>query len=54
MAPLYECKYHIVFCPKYCYRIFKDALVEYVRHQVCQLRKQKEQVVVLGSDNKGG
>lgn len=44
---LYECKYHIVFCPKYRYRIFKDAIVEYVREQVYQLCKQKEQVVML-------
>ena len=44
---LYECKYHIVFCPKYRYRIFKDEMVEYVRQQVYQLCKQKEQVVVL-------
>ncbi|NOT05120.1 MAG: hypothetical protein HOP27_11030 [Anaerolineales bacterium] len=43
---LYECKYHIVFCPKYRYRVFKDAIVEYVRQQVYQLCKQKEQVVV--------
>ena len=28
---LYECKYHIVFCPKYCYRIFKDAIGEYAK-----------------------
>ena len=44
---LYECKYHIVFCPKYRYRIFKEAMVEYVKQQVYQLCKQKEQVVVL-------
>lgn len=46
MAP-WRHKYHIVFCPKYRYRIFKDAMVEYVRQQVYQLCKQKEQVVVL-------
>ena len=44
---LYECKYHIVFCPKYRYRIFKDVIVEYVKQQVYQLCKQKEQVIVL-------
>ena len=44
---LYECKYHIVFCPKYRYRIFKDAIMEYVRQQVYQLCKQKDQVIVL-------
>src|SRR3972149_6188971 len=44
---LYECKYHVVFCPKYRYRIFKDAIGEYAKQQVYQLCKQKEQVVVL-------
>src|SRR3972149_5083287 len=44
---LYECKYHIVFCPKYRYRIFKEALGEYAKQQVYQLCKQKEQVEVL-------
>ena len=44
---LYECKYHIVFCPKYRYRIFKDAIVEYVKQQVYQLCRQKEQVMLL-------
>ncbi len=24
---IYECKYHIVFCPKYRYRIFTDESV---------------------------
>jgi putative transposase len=44
---LYECKHHIVFCPKYCYRIFKDKVGKYAKQQVCQLCKQKEQVIVL-------
>ena len=44
---LYECKYHIVFCPKYRYRIFKEAIGETVRQLVYQLCKQKEQIEVL-------
>ena len=44
---LYECKYHIVFCPKYRYRILKDEIGEYVKQQIYQLCKQKEQVDVL-------
>ena len=44
---IYECKYHIVFCPKYRYRIFKDEIGEYVKQQVYQLCKQKEDVEVL-------
>ena len=44
---LYECKYHIVFCPKYRYRIFKDAIGEYTKQQVYQLCQQKEEIEVL-------
>ena len=44
---LYECKYHIVFCPKYRHRFFKGGLGEYVKQQIYQLCKQKEQVEVL-------
>ena len=44
---LYECKYHIVFCPKYRYRIFKETIGETVRQIVYQLCKQKEQIEVL-------
>jgi len=44
---LYECKYHLVFCPKYRYRILKEAIGEYVKQLVYQLCKQKEQVEVL-------
>jgi putative transposase len=43
---LYECKYHIVFCPKYRYRILKEAIGEYVKQQVYQLW-QKDQIEVL-------
>ena len=44
---LYECKYHIIFCPKYRYRIFKETIGETVRQLVYQLCKQKEQIEVL-------
>ena len=44
---IYECKYHIVFCPKYRYRIIKDAIGEYVKQQVYALCRQKEQVEVM-------
>ena len=44
---IYECKYHIVFCPKYRYRILKDEIGEYARQQVYQLCGQKEQIEVL-------
>ena len=44
---LYECKYHIVFCPKYRYRMLKEAMSESVKQLVYQLCKQKEQIEVL-------
>ena len=51
---LYECKYHIVFCPKYCYRILKEEIGEYVRRQLYQLCKQKEEIEVLEMDVQSG
>ena len=27
---IYECKYHIVICPKYRHKIFKGEIAEYV------------------------
>jgi len=44
---LYECKYHIVFCPKYRYRIFKDEVEEYTKQQIYRLCHQKDKVEVL-------
>ena len=44
---LYECKYHIVFCPKYRFRIFQDELADYTRQQIESLCRQKDQVEVL-------
>ncbi len=44
---LYECKYHIVFCPKYRYRILKEAIGEYVKQQIYQLCNQKDLIEVL-------
>lgn len=43
---LYECKYHIVFCPKYRYRIFEGTLGEYAREQVFYLCRQKDMITV--------
>ena len=43
----YECKYHVVFCPKYRYRILKDEVAESVRQQSYQLVQQQEGVEVL-------
>ena len=44
---IYECKYHIVFCPKYRQRIFNEAIAEYTQQQIYELCRQKEQVEIL-------
>ena len=44
---VYECKYHIVFCPKYRYKVLRDEVAEYLRQQVYQLCRQKNDVEVL-------
>jgi putative transposase len=44
---IYECKYHIVFCPKYRYRIFEGQIGEYVKQQVYSLARQKDQIEVV-------
>ena len=44
---VYECKYHIVFCPKYRYQILRDEVAEYIRQQIYRLCQQKEGVEVL-------
>ena len=44
---IYECKYHIVFCPKYRYRILKDDICEYGRQQIYQLCSYKDQIEIL-------
>jgi len=43
---LYECKYHIVMCPKYRHRIFKDEIAEYTKQQLYSLCRQKDLVEV--------
>jgi len=44
---LYECKYHIVFCPKYRLRIFDDRIGEYARQQLYFLSRQKDLVEIM-------
>ena len=44
---IYECKYHIVFCPKYRYRILRDEIAEYTRQEIYRLCQQKDKVEVL-------
>ena len=44
---IYECKYHVVFCPKYRYQILRDEVAEYTRQQIYRLCQQKDGVEVL-------
>ena len=44
---LYECKYHVVFCPKYRYKILQDEVSNYVKQQIYRLCSQKEDVEVV-------
>jgi putative transposase len=44
---IYECKYHLVFCPKYRYRVLTDEVREYARESIEKLVKQKEELEVL-------
>ncbi len=43
---IYECKYHIVFCPKYRYPILDGNVGEYAKQQVYHLARQKDLVKV--------
>ena len=43
---LYECKYHVVFCPKYRYKNLQAEVTEYLREQVYRLSNQKDGVAV--------
>lgn len=44
---LYECKYHVVFCPKYRYKIMQAEVAKYVTQQIYQLSSQKDGIEVL-------
>lgn len=44
---LYECKYHLVFCPKYRRPILKDEVREYVRGEISNLLRQKEGIEII-------
>jgi putative transposase len=44
---LYECKYHVVFCPKYRYKILQNEVAQYVKRQVYRLSDQKDGIEVL-------
>ena len=44
---IYECKYHLVFCPKYRYRILTDEVGSYARREIEKLLGQKEGVEII-------
>ncbi len=44
---IYECKYHVVFCPKYRFRIFQGDIASYTRQQIEVLCRQKDLIEVL-------
>ena len=44
---IYECKYHIVICPKYRYKIFEGDIAEYTRQKLYQLCREKDLVEIL-------
>ena len=46
---VYECKYHVVFCPKYRYKILEEEVRTYVIQQAYRLCNQKEGVEILVS-----
>jgi putative transposase len=43
---IYECKYHLVFCLKYRYRVLTDEVREYARESIEKLVKQKEELEI--------
>ncbi len=44
---IYYCVYHIVFCPKYRYRILDKTLSDFCKQQIYHLCSQKELVEIL-------
>ncbi len=47
---LYECKYHVVFCPKYRYKILQNEVAKYVDQQIYRLCSQKDGVEMIELD----
>ena len=44
---IYECKYHLIFCPKYRYPIFEGEIKEYARREIEKLISQKEGLEII-------
>jgi putative transposase len=44
---LWECRYHIVFCPKYRYRVFKNEIRQFTTNEIYRLVRQRDQMEVV-------
>ena len=44
---IYECKYHLIFCPKYRYRVLTDEVREYTREAIEKLVGQKKELEII-------
>ena len=44
---IYECKYHLIFCPKYRQGILKDEIGEYTKREIVNLLRQKDGIEVI-------
>ena len=44
---IYECKYHLIFCPKYRYPILAGEVKEYARREIEKLLGQKEGIEII-------
>ena len=44
---IYECKYHLIFCPKYRYRVLTGEVQQYVRESIEKLVRQKEELEII-------
>ena len=44
---IYECKYHVVFCPKYRYKVLDGEVGKYVERLLYRLVEQKDKVEII-------
>ena len=44
---IYECKYHVVFCPKYRYKILEGEVGNYVEKLLYRLVEQKDKIEII-------
>ena len=44
---VYECRYHIIICPKYRYKVLRGEVSNFCKQRLYQLASQKDQVEIL-------